>query len=55
MFASNEKISIRQVKRMLILDLFGAGSLLLPGMLAKTAGVDGIFCIAAAALLAAAS
>ena len=52
MFASNEKISIRQVKRMLILDLFGAGSLLLPGMLAKTAGVDGIFCIAAAALLA---
>lgn len=52
MYASNQKISIRQVRRMLTLDLFGVSSLLLPGMLAKTTGTDGIFCIAAAAILA---
>lgn len=51
MFSDNRKISIRQTRRLLILDLFGASSLLLPGMLAKVAGTDGIFCIAAAALL----
>lgn len=52
MFSNNRKISIRQAKRLMILDLFGISSLLLPGLLAKTAGTDGIFCIAAAGLLA---
>lgn len=52
MFSSNRKISVRQARRLMILDLFGIGSLLLPGLLAKTAGTDGIFCIAAATLLA---
>lgn len=51
-YSGNQKISIRQVGRLLILDLFGASSLLLPGVLARTAGKDGIFCIMAAALLA---
>ena len=32
MFADNWKISLRQVKRLLILDIFGLSSLLLPGM-----------------------
>lgn len=48
MFSSNQKISIRQIRRLLILDLFGLGSLLLPALLAKKAGPDGIFCIMAA-------
>ena len=52
MFSNNQKISTRQFRRMLTLDLFGIGSLLLPGILAKTTGTDGIFCIAAAAVLA---
>ena len=52
MFSNNRKISIRQARRLMILDLFGISSLLLPGLLAGTAGTDGIFCIAAAALLA---
>lgn len=48
MFSNNQKISIRQIGRLLILDLFGLGSLLLPGILARTAGPDGVFCILAA-------
>lgn len=48
MFSNNQKISLRQIGRLLILDLFGLGSLLLPGLLAKTAGPDGVFCIMAA-------
>ena len=52
MFSSNRKISVRQARRLMILDLFGISSLLLPGLLAQTAGTDGIFCIAAATLLA---
>lgn len=48
MFSNNQKISIRQIGRLLILDLFGLGSLLLPGMLARVAGPDGVFCILAA-------
>lgn len=54
MFADNHKISGRQTFRLLTFDLLGAGTLLLPTVLAKTAGRDGIFCIAlgvAAALL----
>lgn len=48
MFSNNQKISLRQIGRLLILDLFGLGSLLLPGILAKAAGPDGVFCILAA-------
>ena len=51
MFSENQKISIRQTRRLLILDLFGVSSLLLPRIMAKTAGIDGIFCMIAAALL----
>ena len=54
MFSNNQKISIRQIRRLLVLDLFGLSSLLLPGLLADTAGQDGIFSIPAAAVLAAA-
>lgn len=52
MFSDNQKISIRQIRRLLILDLFGVSSLLLPGLLAKAVGTDGIFCIIGGALLA---
>ncbi len=52
MFSDNDRISIRQTRRLLILDLFGVSSLLLPGLLAEAAGTDGIFCIGAGALLA---
>lgn len=51
MFSNNQKISIRQIQRLLILDLFGLGSLLLPGLLARCAGTDGVFCIFAALAL----
>jgi hypothetical protein len=44
MFADNWKISLRQVKRLLILDIFGLSSLLLPGMLSSLTGADGVFC-----------
>lgn len=52
MFSNNRKISTRQASRLMILDLFGISSLLLPGLLAKTAGTDGIFCIVTAVLFA---
>lgn len=45
MFAENWKISLRQITRLMILDLFGASSLLLPGMLADMTGADGVFCL----------
>lgn len=54
MFAENHKISGRQAFRLLTFDLLGIGTLLLPTVLAETAGRDGIFCVAlgvAAALL----
>lgn len=51
MFANNKKISIRQIRRLLLLDLFGLSSLILPGRLSSLAGPDGIFCIGAAAIL----
>lgn len=43
MFADNWKISLRQITRLMILDLFGVSSLLLPGMLADMTGADGMF------------
>ncbi|GHU42597.1 hypothetical protein FACS1894111_06800 [Clostridia bacterium] len=51
-FSKNRKISIRQSKRMLLLNLFGISSLLLPNMLAKQVGSDGIFCILLGGVLA---
>lgn len=45
MFADNWKISIRQVRRLLILDVFGLSSLMLPGILSSLTGADGVFCL----------
>lgn len=45
MFSGNDKISQRQVFRLLTFDLLGLSTLLVPTVLAKTAGGDGIFCI----------
>lgn len=45
MFSKNEKISKRQIRRLLIYDLFGINTLLLPVLLAKSVGRDGVFCI----------
>lgn len=45
MFSKNEKISKRQIRRLLIYDLFGINTLLLPVLLAKNVGQDGVFCI----------
>lgn len=42
MFANNWKISLRQISRLMILDLFGLSSLILPGKLAGMTGADGI-------------
>ena len=52
MFSENNKISDRQVFRLLTYDFLGIGTLLLPTMLASTAGRDGIFCILAGLILA---
>lgn len=49
MFADNWKISLRQVRRLLILDIFGLSSLMLPGILSSLTGADGLFCLAAGA------
>ncbi len=45
MFADNWKISVRQVRRLLILDIFGMSSLMLPGILSSLTGADGVFCL----------
>ena len=50
MFSENNQISGRQVFRLLTYDFLGMGTLLLPTMLADTAGRDGIFCILAGVL-----
>ena len=50
MFSENNQISGRQVFRLLTYDFLGMGTLLLPTMLADTAGGDGIFCILAGIL-----
>lgn len=46
MFSANNRISGRQVFRLLTYDLLGLGTLLVPTVLGQTAGRDGIFCIA---------
>ena len=50
MFSENNQISGRQVFRLLTYDFLGMWTLLLPTMLADTAGRDGIFCILAGIL-----
>ena len=50
MFSENNQISGRQGVRLLTYDFLGMGTLLLPTMLADTAGRDGIFCIMAGIL-----
>lgn len=45
MFADNFKISLRQIRRLFILDIFGMGSLMLPGIFSSLTGADGIFCL----------
>ncbi len=45
MFASNGKISPRQIKRLMIFSLFGITSLILPQALAGASGIDGSLAI----------
>lgn len=45
MFSENRKISERQITRLLVYDIVGISSLVLPPALASVAGGDGIFCI----------
>lgn len=52
MFSDNNKISKRQLNKMLILELFGVTSLLLPSQLANLAGRDGILSILIGTVLA---
>lgn len=52
MFSNNDKISSRQIKRLLVFDLFGAGSLLLPTQLAKSGNGLGLWSILAGTALA---
>lgn len=51
MFSNNDKISPRQIKRLLIFDLFGASSLMLPAQLAKAGGI-GLWSILAGMIIA---
>ena len=52
MFSENHQISGRQVFRLLTYDILGIGTLLIPTVLSKIAGEDGIFCIMAGVILA---
>ena len=52
MFSENNRISGRQVFRLLTYDLLGLSTLLVPPFLGRVAGRDGIFCIAAGLLAA---
>lgn len=45
MFSDNQKISDRQMQRLLIFDMLGISTLVLPGLLAKMIGKDGIFAL----------
>lgn len=47
MFSSNDKISSRQINRLLVFDLFGAGSLILPAHLARSGNGIGVWSILA--------
>lgn len=45
MFSNNSKISVRQISRMLVFDLFSISSLIIPYIASKGAGRDGIISI----------
>lgn len=51
-FMNNQKISARQVKRTLTLELLGISTLLLPSLVASRSGVDGFFALAAGGICA---
>lgn len=46
-FSNNRKVSPRQIRRAMILELFGSSSLLLPRMLGESLAGDGIFALLA--------
>ena len=52
MFSDNQKISQRQMTRLLVYDMLGISTLLLPSALARLLGRDGIFAILFALALA---
>lgn len=51
MFASNGKLSIRQIERLMLFNIFGISSLVLPQMLAAGSEIDGGIAILAGMLL----
>lgn len=52
MFSSNNKISIRQLQTLLILDIFGMGITFLPKKVAEFSGQDGWLCVIIGAIFA---
>ncbi len=44
-FSNNQKVSARQISRALFLEMLGVSTLLLPPMLARLCGTDGVFAI----------
>lgn len=52
MFSDNEKISLRQLKRLLVFDLFAISSMIIPGIAAAASGRDGILSILLALVFA---
>lgn len=45
MFSNNRKISVRQIRRTMILEMLGISTLLLPGILTSKSGTDGVFAL----------
>ena len=52
MFSNNRMVSVRQMKRLLVLDLFSGTSLILPMAVGRISGSSGIFAIALGGVLA---
>lgn len=52
MFANNNMISLRQMRRLLTFDMLGIGCLFLPPVLAGRCGIWGVWCIVTGALMA---
>ena len=52
MFSSNNKISIRQLQILLILDIFGMGITFLPKKMVEFAGQNGWICVVFGSILA---
>lgn len=52
MFARNDKISGKQQRRMLVLDIFSLSSLIIPYIAVKSAGIQGVFVVLAGTVLA---